>query len=96
MSNVGEERDFLIQKNILDLRHSRYLQYQNTLIIILYTYLIALAIAILTGQTGYHDINQLLLVSIVTIVIVFAVLISIRNYRDKQKEILQKITELAE
>jgi len=39
-----------IKKNLLDLKYSKYLQYYNTTIILLATYLIGLSIALISNQ----------------------------------------------
>lgn len=44
-----------VKKNILDLHYTKYLQYFNTLLIIIFTYFIGLAIAIFTKQVNIID-----------------------------------------
>ena len=59
--------DKKIKKNLLDLKYSKYLQYYNTMMILLFTYFIAIIIAFVTRQLIFSNIDHLFLICVVSI-----------------------------
>lgn len=55
-----------VRKNLLDLHYQKNLQYLMTTIVILFTYFIALGIAVVTGQLSAHNRISLIIVGIVS------------------------------
>ena len=54
------------KKNLLDLEYNKHLQYYNTSIILLFTYIIGISIAFITKQIDYRNPRQLVMVAIVS------------------------------
>ncbi len=81
-----------IQKNILDLEYNTYLQYFNTAIIIAFTYVIGVIIAIISYQI--REIIQLLLVAFLSSIILFGIAIFLKNCQNKLKQTLREIKAL--
>jgi len=82
-----------INKNILDLKYNTYLQYFNTAIIIAFTYVIGIIIAIITYQI--KEITQLLLVWIFSSIILFFIAVFLKKCRNNLKRILEEIKALS-
>ena len=83
-----------IRKNILDLQYNKYLQYSTTSVIILFTYLIGLALAFITQQIDYKDPASLVLSVIVTTLVVLFILLAMLHFKDLQQTILEELTKL--
>jgi len=45
-----------IKKNLLDIKHQRYLQYFNTSTIILFTYIVGIIIGFITKQIDHSNL----------------------------------------
>ncbi|HLC65104.1 MAG TPA: hypothetical protein VJI46_03210 [Candidatus Nanoarchaeia archaeon] len=84
------------KKNILDLQHSRNLQYLNTAIIILFTYFIGVAIGFITNEISYRNPEQVMMTAIVSMIAVSTFLLIIQRYRTRLYGILKAIDELDE
>lgn len=83
------------KKNIPDLEYSKYLQYYTTTIIIMFTYLIGTAIAIITKQVDYNNIFYLiLLITVSTLTIGLCVLL-LFNFKDKMSTAQHEILTLS-
>ncbi len=82
------------KKNLLDLQYNKFLQYYNTSIIILFTYLIALAIGFVTKQINYRDTGQLTLVVPISIGIITILTLSMLRFKDHLKNILEEVKKL--
>ncbi len=80
-----------IKKNLLDLQYNKYLQYYNTSIIILFTYFIGLAIAIVTNQINYNNGWQLFFVSIISSLVIVLFML---NFKMHLKNITFEIKKL--
>jgi len=83
-----------VKKNLLDLQYTKYLQYYNTSIIILFTYVIGVAIAFITKQIDYKSLNQLYLVgliSLITISIVISLMLNFKKHLSNIPHELKKI-----
>ena len=83
-----------IKKNLLDLHYTKYLQYFNTSIIVIFTYLIGLGIALLTKQIDYKNPAQLLLAAVITIMFLGAISILLIKFKGHLKNIPQEIKKL--
>ena len=83
-----------IKKNLLDLKYSKYLQFYNTGIIILFTYLIGLTIALLTKQIDYTNINHIFKVSLISIIPLFLIVYFLLNCKKQLNEIPRQIAKL--
>jgi len=83
-----------IKKNILDLHYNKYLQYYNTAIIIFFTYCIGIAIAFITKQIDYKNLNQLLSVGFVTISFVSIIITLMLKFKKHLINILEEIKKL--
>ena len=83
-----------IKKNLLDLHYTKYLQYYNTSIIILFTYFIGIAIAFITKQINYKSTSHIMLVVIISIIIVAIITIFMLKFREHLTNILQEVRKL--
>jgi len=83
-----------IKKNILDLHYSRYLQYLNTSIIIIFTYFIGLIIASFTLQVDYTNLKQLGLIIIITIIFLSVITSLILKFKRHLKVIIMEVKKL--
>ncbi|MBU0627827.1 MAG: hypothetical protein KKC75_01450 [Nanoarchaeota archaeon] len=83
-----------VKKNLLDLHYNRYLQYYNTTIIILFTYIVGLGIAFITKQIDYKSLNQMLSVAIVTIAVVAVIVLLMLQFKEHMNNIIQEIKKL--
>lgn len=90
----NEELSDKVKKNLLDLQYNKYLQYLNTSIIILFTYFIGISIAFITKQVDYSNINQLLLVILISIAVSSIVVIFILRFKEGLLNITKEIKEL--
>lgn len=84
----------ITQKNLLDLAYQKYLQYLNASIVILFTYLLGLMIALFANQINYNNLWQLLSLFLVTSLIVSSLLVLIAKFKRQLSYITQKIREL--
>ena len=82
------------KKNLLDLDYNKHLQYYNTSIILLFTYVIGTFIAFLTKQIDYKNLNQLFLFTIVSIAFVAPITIFMRKSKEQLIKIPQEIKKL--
>ena len=82
------------KKNLLDLEYNKYLQYYNTSIIVLLTYIIGTTIAFLTKQINYKDSGQLLSVAVVSIVVIGVIIILMLKFKDNLTTISKEIEKL--
>ncbi len=83
-----------IKKNLLDLEYNKYLQYYNTSIILLFTYVIGLSIAFITKQINYKDPKQLLLVALISIGFLGIITILILRFKDNLIRIPNQLRKL--
>ncbi|MBI4439988.1 hypothetical protein HY638_03370 [Candidatus Woesearchaeota archaeon] len=82
------------KKNILDLQHSRNLQYLNTAFISLFTYVIGIVIGFVTNEISYRNPEQVMMTAIISAIVVSAFLLIIQRYRTRLYRILKAIDEL--
>lgn len=83
-----------IKKNLLDLKYNKYLQYLNTSIIILFTYFAGLALAFLTKQIRYNNLNQIGLALFTSVVITSILATFILRFRINLRELTKEISAL--
>lgn len=80
-----------IRKNLLDLQYTTYMQYFNTAIVVLCTYIVGVAIAIITQQT-----KQFMLIGIISLG-VFGILVTFLIYcKEKMKQAISDINSLSQ
>jgi len=84
-----------IRKNLLDLEYQKYLQFYTTSIIILFTYIIGIGIALLTNQININDYNQLAVLIIMSSTIVGISLASLLIFNINLKRINEEVKKLA-
>ena len=82
------------KKNLLDLEYNKNLQYYNTSIILLFTYIIGTFIAFITKQINYRDPKQLLLVALISIGFVGIITIFMLKFRENLIKIPNEIKKL--
>jgi hypothetical protein len=80
------------RKNILDLEFQKNLQYLNTSIILLFTYLTGVILALMTGQIS--TMTQALLVITISAVLATIILMIMIHFRENLKSIPKKIARL--
>ena len=83
-----------IRKNLLDMHFSKNLQYLNTTIILLFTYLIGIVIGFITKQIDYLDSQQLYTVSITSIIVITVISNLILRFNGQLKKTAFEIKNL--
>ena len=83
-----------IKKNLLDLEYNKNLQYFNSIIILIFTYIIGLIIAFLTNQIDYNNSLQLLFVSFISTCFFVSSVMLIFLFRNKLEYIVIRIKQL--
>ncbi len=84
-----KEIDDKIKKNLLDLAYNKYLVYQTTTIVIIFTYLVGLSLALISKQIDLQNTGQLL----ATIIVTLSLLSPATLYFSKTKSHLRQIQE---
>jgi len=83
-----------IKKNLLDLQYNKNLQYFNTSIIILFTYIIGVFIAFVTKQIDYKNPNQLALVAFISIIVISMIVNLMLRFRKHLVNILEELKKI--
>ena len=83
-----------IKKNLLDLSYNKYLQYFNTTIIIIFTYIIGVGIAFLTNAVDYKEKEQISTVAFVSIIFISILSALLRNFKKHQENIKEEMRKL--
>jgi low affinity Fe/Cu permease len=83
-----------VKKNILDLNYNKYLQYYNTTIILLFTYIIGIAITVITKQFDYKDTKQLLVVVIISIALISIFVLLLLSFKKHMRNVLKEFKKL--
>ncbi len=83
-----------IKKNILDLNYNKYLQYYNTSIIIVFTYIVGILIALITKQIDYSSSTQLLVLCAVSTIFGSAMVLLLFRWKRHMLNILRDIKGL--
>ncbi|HIH26053.1 hypothetical protein J4476_04030 [Candidatus Woesearchaeota archaeon] len=86
--------NYNIKKNLLDLEYNKNLQYFNTTIVILFTYIIGLVIAFVTKQIDVKNNIQLSIVTIISLILIFVLLVFLVLIKDSMKKVISQIKEL--
>ena len=86
--------NYNIKKNLLDLEYNKNLQYFNTTIVILFTYIIGLVIAFVTKQIDVRNNIQLSIVTIISLILIFVLLVFLVLIKDSMKKVISQIKEL--
>lgn len=84
----------LVKKNLLDLDYSKYLQYYNTLIIIISTYTLGIIAGVITKQINYADNSQLALIIFISIGIFSGVGLFLLSFKKRIRCIREEIKGL--
>ena len=84
----------VIDKNLLDLEFSKYLQFYNTAIIVLFTYFIGLALALLTRQIDVRNIVQVIIVADISAFFSVLIVMLILSFKRKMRSVLSRIQKL--
>ncbi len=83
-----------VKKNLLDLEYNEKLQYLNTVVIILFTYVVGIALATLSGQINYQSKYHLVALTTVTLTILISTLVVVYYLRKNMKKIKGEIKTL--
>ena len=83
----------IIRKNLLDLKYNKNLQYFNTTIIALLTFLLGIIIAYISQDILFTLDNSLIFLSI-TVIIMSMCVISLINFHNKMRNIEKEIKNL--
>ena len=86
--------NYNIKKNLLDLEYNKNLQYFNTTIVILFTYIIGLVNAFVTKQIDVKNNIQLSIVTIISLILIFVLLVFLVLIKDSMKKVISQIKEL--
>lgn len=79
------------RKNILDLKHNKYVQYYTTTIVLIFTYIIGLIIALTTQKITFKMAGIIIFISIIFLGISIHILL---NLKDNLKNIIKEIESL--
>lgn len=83
-----------IKKNLLDLNYNKYLQYYNTAIILLFTYLTAISIVFLTRQIDFGSSIQLLVAVSLSFFVISILILFPLHFKEHLKKITKEIRKL--
>jgi len=90
-----KEIKILVKKNLLDLKYNKYLQYYNTLVIVLFTYIIGAFIAFITKQIDYENMVQITIFISVSIGVIITIVSFMQGFREELTNIPKEIEKLA-
>ena len=86
--------DIDCKKILLELYYHKYLLYKNTLILIVFSYLVALLVTFLTRQLSLFNMQDVILISIISSVFIVIVIISLNEVNYHLSKIPQEIKRL--
>ena len=86
--------DSKILKNLLDLEYNKYLQIYHTSIVLLFSFLIGVLIALLTNQIDFSNMAQVGIFFTVTIMIIFSIIGFMVTSHYRLKKIPKEIMKL--
>ena len=89
-----EEPSNTIKKNILDLQYNKYLQYFNTIIVLLFTYFIGLIIAFLTDQIDFSIPSNVYLLSSGSSLFFIILVLLLLRFKYKMNQIIEEVKQL--
>ncbi len=87
--------DDRIKKNLLDLNYQKYLQYENSTIILLFTFIIGIGVAFIIGTINYKETNKIILIVWLSIVVFILIGLLMKNFRNHQENIKEEIRKLS-
>ncbi len=82
---------FSVKKNLLDLEHNKYLQYFNTTIIVIFTYVVGLALAFITKQINYENTQQIAIVSLISLAFFLISTLLLLRFKENLNKIYSSI-----
>ena len=83
-----------VKKNLFDLEYNKNLQYFNTIIILVFAYIIGIIIAFLTHQIDYENGYQLLFTFFISIIFLIISSVLMIVFRTRLRIIISEIKEL--
>lgn len=83
-----------LKKNLLDIHYAKYLQYFTTSLIIVFTYFIGLAIALLTGQVDLANIRQIAFLFSVSVTFLSIMAIILIKFKIHMRNIVAEMKQL--
>ncbi len=83
-----------LRKNLLDLQYTTQLQHFSTTIILLFTFLIRIAVALLTGQVDMKDSLQVFLLAIMSAVVLGVMTTLLLWFKERMQETAAEIERL--
>ncbi len=83
-----------VKKNLLDLQYTKYLQYFTTSLIIIFTYFIGIAIAILTKQVDWHQGDVLFKITSASGIFLSVMVLVLLRFRDHMNNIIGEVKKL--
>ncbi len=83
-----------VLKNLLDLEYNKYLQIYHTCIILLFSFLVGLLIALLTNQVDFSNTTQAVVFFTISLTIIFAIIGFMVTSHYKLKIIPKEIRKL--
>lgn len=83
-----------IKKNLLDLEYNKTVQFYNTAIIILFTFIIGVTVAFITRQIDYSDTIQMTFTGSVIIIVLCTLSIVMLMFRKRMNTIVEQIEKL--
>lgn len=86
--------DLNIKKNILDLEYNNNLQYFNTSIVIMFTYIITIIVVLVTKQIDYTSLKEFSILGIISLVFIIFNLIFLIKFKERLKFIIEEINNL--
>ncbi len=89
-----KELSINIKKNLLDIKHQKFLQYYTITIIVIFTYIIGLIISFLTKQIDYKNVNHVTIVSIISIILLSIAILPLLKFKSELNDIPNKIKNL--
>ncbi len=84
----------LIKKNLLDLSYNKYLQYFTTCVILIFTYIIGLIIALLSKQVNYNSFAQISFVLFISAMFLVPIALFMKSYKTQLNRITEEIKTL--
>lgn len=83
-----------VNKNLLDLSYNKYLQYYNTTIVVIFTYLIGVGITFFTKAIDYRQMQQIIPVSVISLMFLSILVLLLRNFKLHQEKIKEEMKKL--
>ncbi|MEK6948213.1 MAG: hypothetical protein AABX19_03125 [Nanoarchaeota archaeon] len=83
-----------IKKNILDLEYNKNLQYYNTVIIIISTYIVGVMISLITKQVDYTSLKDFSILSVISSFFIIVNVIFLMKFKERLNKIIEEIKDL--